>query len=392
MSDRPSVLAITHSESLSGAERDLLAVRDALAAEWNLVIVRPDRVGSLSRHCEQLRVPTLLAPMPPWIHSGFPGFSPRWWLGAARSAAAILRHSRDRRPVLLHCNSVKAALFAFPAALVLGVPILLHQHDILALTPRNRWLMRLLSRTMLRAIAVSEAVRANLLALGVNAEQTALCYNYIYGPESEPPAGDRRAMRETLGLDDDAIAVLSVGQLTEWKGVDGIIRSFALARSSQPALRLLVAGVPLSAESDDYARSLRRLAEELGAASSIDFLGYRADVPALMHAADLYVHGARRPDPFPLTVIEALRAGRAVVATRSGGVPEMVSDGVNGRLVDMEDWVGLGGALAALAASATLRDTYGAASRRLLEERFDGVANLGVMQHAYRELVSHRHE
>jgi glycosyltransferase involved in cell wall biosynthesis len=120
------------------------------------------------------------------------------------------------------------------------------------------------------------------------------------------------------------------------------------------------------------------LSASAGVDGMIDWLGHREDMPTLYAAADI-VCLPSRAEGLPLVVLEAMAAGRAVVAARAGGVPEAVLDGVTGVLVDPGDVAGLADAVVALLTDDAVRSAMGRAARVRALERFraeDMVARL----------------
>ncbi len=136
---------------------------------------------------------------------------------------------------------------------------------------------------------------------------------------------------------------LSVGSITPQKAQDVLLEAFARAAADASASRLLIAGEgPLRA-------GLEARCDALGLGARVRFLGAREDVGDLLAAADVFVLSSRR-EGLPVTLLEAMRAGRAAVVTRAGGCAEAVADGDTGLLVPVGDAVALGAALRALLA------------------------------------------
>jgi glycosyltransferase involved in cell wall biosynthesis len=149
-----------------------------------------------------------------------------------------------------------------------------------------------------------------------------------YGIESESTAKDRETVRKELGLDPDAWVWITVGRLTEQKGLDLLIEAFSEAgkRVSAPLFLLIVGGGEdrpiLEAQATRCARD-----------GEVVFLGERDDVADLLAASDAFVLSSRW-EGGPLVVLEAMAAALPVVATRVGDVDRMVVDGVTGLVVD----------------------------------------------------------
>jgi glycosyltransferase involved in cell wall biosynthesis len=155
-----------------------------------------------------------------------------------------------------------------------------------------------------------------------------------------------------------------MGRLVSGKGADHLIQAVARARGSRP-VRLLVAG-----DGPDRPR-LAALANEHGVEGDVEFLGVVDDVPAFWVGCDVaVVPSAELHEAFSMVTLEAMACGKPVVATRSGAIPELVSDGETGRLVDRGDVGALAEAMVAYAEDPGTRVAHGAAARRRASERF----------------------
>jgi glycosyltransferase involved in cell wall biosynthesis len=123
------------------------------------------------------------------------------------------------------------------------------------------------------------------------------------------------------------------GRLNAWKGQQIAIDALA---QLPPDCHLWIVGAPLFGE-QAFEAELRAQAARLGVASRAHFLGFRDDIATLMRAADVVVHASVLPEPFGRVVVEGMLARRPVIATRGGGVTEIIADGENGMLVPPGD-------------------------------------------------------
>ena len=134
---------------------------------------------------------------------------------------------------------------------------------------------------------------------------------------------------------------------------------------------------------------LRELAEELGVMQRVHVLGPRQDVPALMHALDVFAMPSIW-EGFGLVLLEAMAAGKPIVASRVATIPEVVVDGETGLLVPAGDAAALADALASLAAHPELARHMGEAGRERLRQRFSIDKMVGDTETLYRELLDER--
>jgi glycosyltransferase involved in cell wall biosynthesis len=172
-------------------------------------------------------------------------------------------------------------------------------------------------------------------------------------PPLPPPGG--RDVRAELGVPAGAPLVVSVSVLRRQKALDLLVRAGARVRADFPDLRIAIAGAGFEEER----ALLLSLTAELGLEDAVLLVGPRRDVADLLAAADVAVNCSSF-EGTPLAVIEYMAAGKAIVATRVGGVPEIVEDGVHGLLVEPGDVDGLAAAIAALLRDPARRAELGA--------------------------------
>lgn len=164
---------------------------------------------------------------------------------------------------------------------------------------------------------------------------------------------------------DGNCVIAFAGRLIPGKGADYLIEAIAHLRSSRFA-KLVVAG-----EGPDRPR-LESLAHSLGVSEIVDFVGVLDDMPAFWRECDVVaVPSAEFVEACPLTPIEAMASGKPIVATRNGGIPELVSDGETGTLTPPGDSAALADALACYIDSSELRASHGAAGRARVTQYFD---------------------
>jgi glycogen(starch) synthase len=237
-----------------------------------------------------------------------------------------------------------------------------------------------------------QAIRNSLITSTLDkASWVVGCSNAIldYGRGFSPGIGNRSSViyngiephsSEIEPLAFQPPTVLCLGRLVEDKGIDVALNAFVSVTERHPELRILIAG-------DGEARAdLERQAADLGL-NNVEFLGWvaPADVPALVNRAAIVVMPSRQ-DSFPLTALEAGMMGRPVVATRVGGLPEMVQDGKTGVLIGSEDVTALAEAVAALLASPQRAVRLGQAAREQVHQKFSWEGHIKAYDRLYRDL------
>lgn len=227
---------------------------------------------------------------------------------------------------IVHIHSYRDYIVPAAAAKMAGVPAIMTRH--LPHPFRNRVTALLCGRFFYtRIIAISEYIRSLLLSNHVPEDRLALVRNGI--DLDAWVTGGERGIRDELGIPHDALVVAAAGRIAPEKGFDHLIRAVAVAREAGVELFCLIAGAgDLSA--------LKILVSELGLESRVFLLGFRRDIPGIYSAADIVAVPSIWQEPFGFAVVEAFACGRPVVASRVGGMVEIVTPGT-GVLVDPGD-------------------------------------------------------
>jgi glycosyltransferase involved in cell wall biosynthesis len=285
---------------------------------------------------------------------------------------------RKQRIDLIHSNSLKAHLYCVPVARALRLPLVWHVRDTINtsyLPPAAVRMVRGLARVGPRTVvAVSQPV-LDELRLPARVQSTVI-HDGLTPEELDRLARAGAAGRRTSA--DGSLVVAMVGRLDRWKGQHVAIDAVRQAVQAGHDIRLLIAGAPLFGK-QAYEQELRELIVDHGLAGSVELLGNVSDVPDLLGRVDALVHASISGDPLPGVVLEGMAAGLPVVATRGGGVPEMIRDDVTGRLVPMGDSAALAEELARLAKDPAERRRLGTAAQDFvrceftLEKTVDGV-------------------
>jgi glycosyltransferase involved in cell wall biosynthesis len=243
--------------------------------------------------------------------------------------AALARRNGVR---LLHATGVKGTLAARIAARLTGARTLLHVHDLNDPGAALSALQRLVAQPTDAAICVSQAVRELTVSrYHVRPERVRVARNGIpLEALRRAGAGARSRVRAELGIEAGRPVLAVIGRLHPVKGHREMLAMLpAIVRSCPRALLLVIGDGPERAPCEELARSL-------GMSQHVRFLGRRGDVPRLLSGIDLALMPSQS-EGLGLAAIEALAAARPVIAFGVGGLPEVVVDGVNGRLVPPGD-------------------------------------------------------
>jgi glycosyltransferase involved in cell wall biosynthesis len=329
-----------------GASRVLFTNLKSIDRERFRPVVLLPAEGPITEELDRLAIPYEI-----WgKHHDFEGV----W-SYVRAVLASIRMLRRWQVDILHFNHANYWKPAeVIAARLLGVPIITHYH--VTVTNPAPW------------IRYSEAIA---IVSQYSAEHS--------GPEHVPKRvvhnavdlqrfGTAASIREELGLRSEDVVFSFVGQIREIKGVETFIRVAHAIKDT--TARFLIAGECRNVDVYEGSYTQERLKQEIAGDSRIRYLGYRADVEAIYASTDILIVPSRWQEPFGLINIEAGAAGLPVIASRVGGIPEIINDGDNGFLFDKDDFDTLLDHANCLLTDETLRKQVGARARQVVEERF----------------------
>ncbi len=310
------------------------------------------------------------------------------------SVRGVVQLIREVRPHIVHTHTAKAGAVGRSAAVLAGdarPPILVHTfhgHVLRGYFGPARALVfreveRNLARLTTRLVAVSPEVRDDLVELGVAPAEKFSVIRLGIDLDERIAAGhtDSGPLRHLFGIPDHAFVVGWIGRMTAIKRLPDVLASFARLRARGIDARLCLVGDGPDRE------AVEQLAHDLGIARQTIFVGYQHDVAGYYGLFDVLVLPSGN-EGTPVVAIEALAAGTPVVATRVGGVPDVVEDGTDGFLVPVEDVEALAAALERLARGPELRRQMGRAGRERTLPRYKVERLVDDVDALYRELLT----
>jgi glycosyltransferase involved in cell wall biosynthesis len=290
--------------------------------------------------------------------------------GAADVMAVAWQLSREARHFDVICaNSQKALFVCALAAKLSRRPLVWILHDIVtdpAFSATNRRASLAFARLFAKLVAVnSEETGRAFIEAGGEADKVRIVYNGFDPAKAKPHDPDVAArLRAELGLGPQPLVGL-FGRLSEWKGQHVFLDALAAMEGVQA---VIVGGALFGQEA--YEARIREQASRLGLDGRVRFLGFRSDVPELMASMDVVAHTSIVAEPFGRVVVEAMMCGRPVVATRGGGVTEIIRDGETGLLVPPGDASALAAALGTILSDPALAQRLGQSGREDVSDRF----------------------
>jgi glycosyltransferase involved in cell wall biosynthesis len=310
-----------------------------------------------------------------------PGGFPLWYLGKKkgfdrRMYARVDRVLRTFRPHVVHSH-LGVLRYALPSMLLRRIPAMVHTVHNLAeqeVDSLGRWVQRTAFKRGVVPVAIAQEVADSIRNLYKIDEFPLIPYG-IPTETYRQSRANSEVWRKREGFAPEAVLFVCVARLAPQKNHLLLLRAFAQGPASDArAHLLLVGGGKLEPELEKEADALR-----LG--DRVRFLGARSDIPEILGAADVFVLSSDY-EGSPLSIMEAMAAGKPVISTAVGGVPELVENGRSGLLVPRGSTKALAQAMHSLVENHEAREALGRASVELATERFDA----RVMTRAYEEL------
>ena len=335
------VLYVSHTAVVSGAERSLLDLFDALGNSVEPLLAAPRGVLSeLARRRGIETTPILGTAGSLRLH---PLHTPRALVEMALAGRQVRRAAARHGAELVHANSIRAGL-ALALARSRGTPTVVHVRDCLPPSAVSRATLRTIAASASTVVANSRYTAASVLAAAPRA-RAQVVHNAVDLARFDPARIDRGAARARLAQTLAAPAgererplLAVVAQLSPWKGQETAIEALAELRALGIDAELLLVGAAKFVaaatrfDNEAYVARLRGLAARAGVEQRVHWLGERDDVPELMRALDVLLLPSWE-EPFGRALIEAMAMEVPVVATSVGGPPEIVRDGREGHLI-----------------------------------------------------------
>lgn len=364
----PRVLLLIKGLGRGGAER---------------LVVGCARLGRRFQYEVAYLLPWKDALVPDLTKAGIPvhclGADARRWVRRLRSLV------KERRVDLVHVHSPVLAAAA-RATLPPSVPILYTEHNVWPRYRRaTRWGNALTFSRNAHVFAVSGEV-ANSIRYPAPLRWLPLPPVEVLVHGIDPAEVARRARpdgaRRELGIPDDAPVVTTIANFKPHKGHVHLVRAAQMVRRAVPEARFVLVGAgPLEAQ-------VRRHVAAFGLEEAVVFAGPREDAPRIAAASDVFLLASEH-EGLPVALLEAMAVGRPVVATRVGGVPEVVRHGREGLLVPFPDSAALAEAVTCLLLDRELRRSMGEAARRRAAQ-FDLRVAVGRIEDRYEDLLRER--
>ena len=298
----------------------------------------------------------------------------------------LFQYIANTKPDIIHTQLETSDTLGCMIARILKIPSVSTLHTLSVpsqkRTSRFRNFMRRFSLRFFcnKIIAVSEVTRKHFISLGMKPEKVITLHNGISVERFQHNFAEMRAYRKELGFDDGDFVLVTVAVLREQKGIQNMIRAIPSLLNKFPNVRYAIVG------DGDYRNPLEELANLLHVDDKISFLGYRNNIPEVLAASDLFVFPTLN-DALPTVLLEAMATGLPIVASRVGGVPEIIVDGQSGLLVQPGEPSLLVDACTRLLDDRDFANALGIAGHEVVVQRFDINRQLKNLKSLYHQLV-----
>jgi len=368
------VLYLITSTFLGGAEKILYeTVKGMNNKEFNLFVCSLKRKGEFAQKIESegVEVISLEATDKSVFHSMIESF---------KTLFRLINILRAKKVDILHCFLFRANLLGRIAGRLTGVPIIISSVRTPEVEKRYQLTLdRITSFMVDRYTAVSEAVREYSIEHGISQEKILTIYNGV-SLNNGSPFINGLELKKIFGIKADESVIVTIGRLRVEKGHRFFLKSMVKVREKIPAIKALIVGKGKEEE------KLKRYSQKLGLDDHVIFTGEREDISEIIQIVDVFVLPSLW-EGMPNVLLEAMAAGKPVVATKVGGIPELVVHEETGILVHPEDSSALANAILDLLQDKLKAKKMGEAGRVRVEEHFNISRMVEKTENLYRELL-----
>jgi glycosyltransferase involved in cell wall biosynthesis len=297
----------------------------------------------------------------------------------AKAAAFVRKH---RIQVIHATDRPRDASYVSLLGYLTGAISVVHMHaPPSGLSRPTLWGMR----NATAIFGVSDFIRVSLIGMGLKADKIYTIHNAVDADYFDPDKNleSRPSIREQFGIPKNAPLVGIAARMNPWKGQYELIGAVSRLRETFPNLHVIILGANVPEMRADFEKRAR----EGGIADRVHFGGYQKDVRPFLHEFDLFVHPSYG-EPFGLAIVEAMAMRKPVIACGTGGVPEIITHGRDGWLVQERSEEAVATAIAALLNDGELCRQLGARARETVRDRFTPRQQSAAVAQRYAGLIA----
>jgi glycosyltransferase involved in cell wall biosynthesis len=359
--------------SVGGTEMNALRTAERLdRSRFKLTVVTLRGDGPLAERYAAIGVPVARFPI-------FSLHSP----ATARQSIRLARFLREERVSIVHCHDQYSNFFSVVSARLARVPVIISSkrwlHSTLAYRIANGIGFRLSTRVLANSPAVARSLERDDR---LESKRIVVLSNFVDDAAFVPPPDSQLvAWRRELALGDTTTVVGIVASLLPIKDHATLLRAASVLRAGWPDVRFVIVGA------GPELAPLETLAASLGISEIVRFAGQRPQIPSFHHLFDLSVL-CSTSEGFPNTLVEAMAAGRPIVATDVGGVPDAVRHEDNGLLVPPQNPHALAAGIESLLSNPARARLMGSRGLARARTEFTAAVIIGSLERSYEELLS----
>jgi len=375
------ILYVNHVSQMSGGERSLLDLMQGLDRRRFTPILAAPPGGALFDEAAQADIACRSIDLRRFKRTRNPislGLNALHVARRAKELAAIVQ-AEDIQ--LIHSNSDIAQIYVGRAGRMAGCPVVWHSRDLTDLGV----LGSRMAEHADRVVAISHTVEARLRRYVKPASKLVQIYNGIDTDLFRPDPADRVAVREELGVSDDAFFCGMVAQFAPWKKHRLFLQAAAIVATDRPDAYFLLMGDDQFHDHPTYRYTLDREVRALGLGDRVIFTGYRRDVPRILRALDVVIHPPDR-EPLGRAVMEAMATAVPVIAVNRAGPAEIIRADVDGYLIEPNRADVMAEKTMAMADDTDLRLKFGRSARERMLENYDLRRQVKTVEEMYGQL------
>ncbi len=369
MSETYTILYLANSgDIIGGGQISLLGLLKRLnRGKYHPVVVCP-AVGSLYDELKRIGVETHIVRMNTLRNLNF-----LLWVKTINRLVQLIKSKKIQ---IIHSNGSRATIFGGIAARLTKTPLIWH----VRIVNSDKLLDRLLARLASKIIVISKAVSRRFNWLKNKEDKIVLVYNGIDLERFKPNVGIRK-VRGEISLSSETPLVVTVGRLDWYKGHKYLLEAAEKIVQTLPDARFLIVG------DGGYRKRLENQVKQLNLDENVIFTGNRKDIPEILAGIDLFVLSSVS-EGFGRAVAEAMACAKTVVATKAGGLSEVVEDGITGRLVSPKNSTALAEAIIELLKDKKKAENMGIAGRKRVEKLFSIERNVKSIEELYEKILT----
>jgi len=375
MIDRIRILHISSSRSWGGAEMAAVKLANNFALRGHEVIFAAHPKSRIIKELENTDVDVI--PISYIRH-----FDPI-------TVVKLMKIINDRQIDVIHCHLSRDLVHLYwVTVLSRSLPIILDK-QVSSGVSKKGIIHKMIYAKVSKIFVLSTYLANNVLdTCPVTNDKVVVIPGGIRLEDYNIPEGVRGILRSHWQLTSNEIVFGTVSRIDRQKGLEDLVRAFALLCAKYKSIKLVIVGEPTFGE-PEYANELTNIIKELGVEDKVILPGFRSDIPRVLSAFDIFVLPSYS-ESFGYVFIEALSARLPVIATNAGGVPDIIENEVCGLLVPPMDRQSLYDAMERLLTNDALRKQFGSAGRKRVKDNFLESEILDKIEREYLNLIERR--